>query len=111
MPHRAFILKRGITLPAFSAQLRRGESPVKLDSVLTIWLIWRPTNKSTAARQKEITIDDAAAGKVIYNWQPDDLIPGAYRAEILVQWDSGHVERFPSDNYLYFDVLETVEAA
>jgi hypothetical protein len=109
MPNKVMRLKKGANLPAFTAQLMRGANPVNLEQAQQIQLVWRPVNDSVEASSAAMTITDAAQGKVEKVWSANELNVNSFKAEIKVQWNDGKIERFPSDGYIYFDVIPTVD--
>lgn len=109
MPNKIMRLKNGVNLPAFTAQLLRGSYPVNLSNATTITLIWRPVDNSAAAKTDEMSVIDATNGKVEKVWETNDLDTGSFKAEIKIAWNDGKIERFPSDGYIYFDVIPTVD--
>ncbi|HXF99282.1 MAG TPA: hypothetical protein VNL69_00790 [Bacteroidota bacterium] len=109
MPNKIMRLKKGVNLPSFTAQLLRASFPVNISDANTITLIWRPVDNSAAAKTDEMDVIDAQSGKVEKVWDANDLDTGSFKAEIKIAWNDGKIERFPSDGYIYFDVIPTVD--
>src|SRR3990172_2801752 len=106
----AFKIKSGVAVPAFSGQLLHVTTPVDITAATAVKLHWRKTDKSEAAKSGTLTIVVAATGQVKYDWLVNDLTVGKYRAEVAVTWSPTSEERFPSDKYIEFEVLERVDA-
>ena len=54
-----------------------------------------------------VTVTDAANGKVKYEWQDGDTdAAGSYQAEWEVTYSDGTIETYPNDGYLYVEIIE-----
>jgi hypothetical protein len=91
-----FTIKQSDTSPSLQATLQDGNSnPVNLNGA-TVKLHMKPIGGSTLLNTA-MTIVNAAAGIVKYNWQTSDTsIAGTYYIEFEVTYADLSVETFPN---------------
>jgi hypothetical protein len=103
-------LKTGDTAPAFTADLNADITGATVRSVRFSKL------DGTFVMVRTLTVVDAPTGIVTYQWvAPGDnaliATPGAYRADIMITFAGGAIERFPQRSYLEVIVKAAVPAA
>jgi hypothetical protein len=113
----AFSIKQNDTRPLFVVVLKDdfgepGEAPVNLTTAGgTAFFNMRAANAGAVKITRGTAlVTNAAAGEVTYSWTATDTnTPGAFEAELEVQWTGGKVETFPNDGY--WDVTVTDDIA
>jgi hypothetical protein len=102
-------LKSGDTAPAFVADLNANITGA------TVSVRFSKLN-GTFVMVRSGVITDGPTGIVTYQWvAPGDNVliatPGAYRADVMVTFAGGAIERFPQRSYLEVVVRPAVPAA
>lgn len=108
-----FHIKALDTAPVVTATLENGAGvPVNLAGVTSVRFLMRAMRGAASPKVNGAAfVDDAAGGKVHYDWQTFDTdTPGGYRAEWVVTFSGGQVERFPNDHNLTIAVHQRLDA-
>jgi hypothetical protein len=97
----ALVLKRGDRRPSFRGQCLDGTTPVNLTTAASAKLILKSDILTVTPA---VVIEDAALGKVRYDWTAGDLTgvlatSATYRAEVEVTWGDGTKQTFPGGDY------------
>lgn len=108
-----FTIKQGDTSPPLTTTLADAGVPIDLSSTSNIQFIMEDPFARTVIeddRTGNVNIVSEADGLVEYIWQDGDTdTAGAYRAEWIVEYDTGTSETFPVDGYLGVEVVEGLD--
>lgn len=118
MPQPPTYLKRGDTLPIFSAVLREADGDaVDLQAGDTVAFYMRETETSRLLKvdgeamaivATDVPITDPNRGRVTYAWQAADVdTPGAYDAEVRLT-RAGSTRTFPNAGYHRVVILDEI---
>lgn len=62
--------------------------------------------KTRHVKTGAVTITDAEAGEIEYQWEADDLAKaGTYQAEFEITWEGGGTQTVPNDSYYTIEVI------
>jgi len=106
-------IKRGDTYPSFEKRLRKetGE-PVDLNGVDGVGFNMRDSNYNvivTDDTNGRVTVEDADAGVVSYEWQVSDTTDiGSYKAEFVVDFGTDGKRSFPADDHYDIEITEDI---
>src|SRR5580765_2260200 len=91
------IVRRGDSLERYTVVLRDAQGvPLPIPPDATPRLLMGRQRDEFAWIDAPMTIDDAAAGVVGYDWQPGDTdLPGIFRAFAVVTYADGSQRTFP----------------
>lgn len=105
-----FVTKKGDTEPPIEATLEDADGNAKdLTNASGVDFHMKDPRADTAKVDAAGSIDDAANGKVSYQWVASDVdTEGEYEAEFEVTWSDGDTETFPKDGYLDLKILDTL---
>jgi len=109
-----FTIKKGDTSPALTATLidTDGE-PAALTLAENVEFhlnIPYEDGKISSDLTENVSILDAAEGRVQYDWQEGDTDePGQREAEFVVEYDNGKTQSFPNDGFIYVNIERDVE--
>ena len=95
-----FYIKRNDTSPAFRVILKDADDvAVNITGNLGV-RFHMFTRNGTAVVDAAVTVNDAVAGDVQYNWIGADTVTGGlYNAEFEVTYSDGTIETFPNRGY------------
>jgi len=107
-------IKRGDTKPSFEKRLRSssGEPEQFTDSdVVSIHI--RDENYNVIVSDDttgNVNVTDKETGVVEYNWQSGDTSDiGSYKAEFVVDFNSGGSRSYPADGYYDIEITEDID--
>ena len=105
-----FVTKKGDTEPPIEATLEDADGqPKDLTNANGVDFHMKDPREDAAKVDAAGSIDDAANGKVSYQWTADDVdTEGDFEAEFEVTWSDGDTETFPKDGYLDLKILDTL---
>jgi len=101
-----FTIKQNDTSPAFQASLKDANgASVNLTGATVAFRMLASDNTLKVNYQMSVT--DASAGSVTYNWQSGDTnTVGNYTCDIKVTYSDGSLETFPNNEYLTVTVIK-----
>lgn len=103
----SFSIKRNDTSPAIEYQLQDADgNAVDITGYTDVRYLMTPSGSDTLTVDDDtagnVSVTDASAGKVKYEWQAADTdTPGYYEAEWEVEYSDGTKETFPNSDYIY----------
>ena len=100
-----FFIKQGDTAPKLSVTLKdENNAVVPLTAASSVVFHMYDADMNQRVDAGAATIDDAANGKVSYQWQAaDTAVAGKFFGEFEVTWNDGTKTTFP--NYRYLEIV------
>lgn len=100
-------IKRGDRKPPMTSTLTSGGGAVNLTGATSVKFIMTLLGASSPKVNAAAAFDpDRATGKVSYEWGATDTdTAGVYRAEWEVTWPGSLPQTFPSDGYIWVEVV------
>lgn len=101
--------KQGDTSPSVLRTLQDGDgNGINLTDADVVFNMRRiHGDQSPIIEAGEVTLVDASAGDVSYEWQPGDTDEtGGFYGEFEVTFSDGSIETFPNDGYIRIAIVE-----
>lgn len=113
MANTEFYLKKGDTSPSITVICKDENGdvvPLTAATGATFSMI-DPGTDTPKIDKAAAVIEDAAAGKVRYDWASGDVdTPGEYNGEVEVAWSAGGTTTFPNFRYIKIEILDDIPA-
>jgi hypothetical protein len=102
-----FRIKKGVTKRDIQVTLKYDGSAVDVSGATSVRFHMKAPGASSAKVDAAATLVDGANGVVKYEWQAADVdTVGVYKGEFEVTYSNGDVETFPSDHYIYVEIID-----
>jgi len=102
--------KEGDTGKPYQATLKTGGQNRDLSNADTIEFYMKGRDGTLRVDGGSMSITNGGDGKVEYDWSQSDVEePGIFRTEVVVNFDNGDTEKWPSDDYQVIEVEEDLE--
>jgi hypothetical protein len=99
--------KQNDTYPPLLAQLTDTVGPINLTTATTVELIMVEMGSGSATGGGFCAITDAVAGRVSYEWDPEDTDDvGIFNAEFEIVWADGGIQTVPNTTYFTVEIKD-----
>ena len=105
------VLRQNTTTPVLSQSITDANGNAVNLTGATVTFVMRALTSNTpvVSNSSHVTITNAAAGQVTYNWQAADTgMPGIYQAEFQVTLSGGGTYAYPNDGYLEISIEQNL---
>lgn len=106
----AFPIKKNDTSPSLLATLQDGNGAAIDLTGASVRFLMRQIGSSAVKVDAAMTVTDASAGSVRYDWQAGDTdTSGSYQVEFEVTYAGGGIETFPNDGYQRVVIIDDID--